>query len=137
MKSAGSWERIFFEWKTNFVRYRSGSLEVRTLVQLEPKLSIILNDAYWENLCICEVNRVLGAEGLASIITNQRRFNHHGGTEARSPDDNRFAPGRGPGPRGRHVYGARPASQRPWTQPWPMETRFSGSSTSWSGRRAT
>ena len=69
MKSAGSWERIFFEWKTNFVRYRSGSLEVRTLVQLEPKLSIILNDAYWEDLCICEVNRVLGAEGLASIIT--------------------------------------------------------------------
>jgi len=64
-----SWERMFFEWNTNFVRYKNGSLEIHTLVPLDTELSIVLNDAFWENLCICEVNRVLGAEGLASIIT--------------------------------------------------------------------
>src|SRR2546430_4414482 len=36
--------------------------------------------------------RMMGHSDRPSFITNQRRFNHHGGAEARSPDDNRFAP---------------------------------------------
>src|SRR2546421_12007192 len=42
--------------------------------------------------------RMMGHSDRPSFITNQRRFNHHGGTEARSPDDNRFAPRTGPRP---------------------------------------
>src|SRR5438132_9753726 len=43
-------------------------------------------------VCADLVRLMIGHSDRPSFITNQRRFNHHGGTEARSPDDNRFAP---------------------------------------------
>jgi len=47
----------------------NGDFEVHTLVNLPGGLAIVLNDAYWGRLCICEVNRVIGSTGLANIIT--------------------------------------------------------------------
>src|SRR5438132_2611519 len=43
-------------------------------------------------VCADLVRLMIGHSDRPSFITDQRRFNHHGGTEARSPDDNRFAP---------------------------------------------
>ncbi len=69
LKSGGEWDRKLVDWGTNFVRYQDGTIEIHTLVSVDRTMSIILNDAYWEVLCICEVNRVLGVSGLAAMMT--------------------------------------------------------------------
>src|SRR5713226_2978504 len=84
------------------------------------------------------VDKARGHSDRPSFITDQRRFDHHGGRDERSPNDNRFVPRTPSSPeRGRHVYDARPASQRAWTRRWPKERGFNESSSSWSGQRAT
>src|SRR6267143_279445 len=84
------------------------------------------------------VDKARGHSDRPSFITDQRRFDHHGGSDARSPNDNRFVP-RKPAPcgRGRHVYDARPASQRTWSRRFLRGRGFNGSSLSWSGLLAT
>lgn len=69
LESASSWQRHLLERGTNLNQYHNGTFEIHTLVPVGDGLEIVLNDAYWERLCICEVNRVLGAGGLAGIIT--------------------------------------------------------------------
>ena len=69
LESAHSWHKRLLERGTNFNQYGNGAFEIHTLVPVGDGLDIVLNDAYWERLCICEVNRVPGAGGLAGIIT--------------------------------------------------------------------
>jgi len=69
LERANSWYESLLERGTNFDQYGNGTFEVHTLVPVGDGLDIVLNDAYWENLCICEVNRVRGAKGLADVVT--------------------------------------------------------------------
>lgn len=69
LERAKPFHQRLLEDGTNIGMSSNGDFEIHTVVPLPGGMSLVLNDAYWGILCICEVNQVIGAPGKTGFAT--------------------------------------------------------------------